>query len=277
MLVVWASVYKLFSPVEDLTFCVWLVVYEECYFSFKLGRKAFCHLEMARMVCSGPGGIKYACISQNMKLLLGMLWKGLKEVSRLLLLLYLGFISLGISVYRCSARPWIPVFTELLLLLWKHGPLLLWLHTGKMLWTAKCGPSEKQTHTQRTISMPTLTVGYHSHFYRLQWTPATEQLNPNLLCSPPVTGDARAQEESIRGRTAGLVGCRFRWLEENEEEVLRVGGWIDELEMWGREREVWKSDQWTELKKGWDPGIWQLQWRSKREWRITAGVRLSVC
>lgn len=83
MLVVWASVYKLFSPVEDLTFCVWLVVYEECYFSFKLGRKAFCHLEMARLVCSGPGGIKYACISQNMKLLLGMLWKGLKEVSRL--------------------------------------------------------------------------------------------------------------------------------------------------------------------------------------------------
>lgn len=148
MLVVWASVYRLFSPVEDLTSCVWLVVYEECYFSFKLGRKASCHLEMARLVCSGPGGIKYACISQNMKLLLGMLWKGLKEVSRLLLLLYLGFISLGISVYRCSARPWIPVFTALLLLPWKPGPLLLWLRTGRTLWTAKCDPSEKQTHTE---------------------------------------------------------------------------------------------------------------------------------
>lgn len=71
-----------------------------------------------------------------------------KEVSGLLLQSYLEFISLGISQYRCSGPPWIPVFT-VLLPSWIHGPLLIhWLQTGRTQRTAKSSNwKSKHTHT----------------------------------------------------------------------------------------------------------------------------------
>lgn len=172
-----------------------------------------------------------------------------------------GSMILGISECRCSDPPWTPVFT-VLLPSWRHGPLLIhWCQTGRTRRTAKSSHTHTSSHNTRL--QHTLL---HEGSFSAAHTPWTQYgVRASLQQTAASASDCQLNQ----------IGSALPWWwrmeekkKERERRRRRCGGSeeesVSESEMRVRERDAWKSDQRSEVRRERERRIWQLQWKRER-------------